>query len=180
MLYFFFFLQMVFVKLPDPGEIHGSGNKPADACSVKSSEELQWHVAVCVVIRAENGSWSLAIFCAISTMANQNCIKLYRWPIKISAWPAKPKALFSALMSHCRQLRPCLSLSLPLVSQLEEQRRRAEEEAARRLREEQERERQRQRGMPVHTHTKYSTLQIYDPEDVHVQYVSRSHAYIMC
>ena len=26
-----------------------------------------------------------------------DCIKLYRWPIKISAWPAKPKALFSAL-----------------------------------------------------------------------------------
>ena len=35
-----------------------------------------------------------------STMATQNLImKLVRWPIKISVWPAKPKVLFSALRS---------------------------------------------------------------------------------
>ena len=39
-----------------------------------------------------------------STMATQKFdydrIKLYRWPIKISVWPAKPEVLFSALCTR--------------------------------------------------------------------------------
>ena len=32
---------------------------------------------------------------------DHNCIKLYKCPIKISAWPAKPKALYLALTGSC-------------------------------------------------------------------------------
>ena len=35
---------------------------------------------------------------------DHNCMKSYRWPIKISAWPAKPKALFLAPMAASQQL----------------------------------------------------------------------------
>ncbi len=39
-----------------------------------------------------------------STMATQNLIMIvYRWPIKISAWPAKPKALYIKLCFHILQ-----------------------------------------------------------------------------
>ena len=41
------------------------------------------------------GHWPFSV--QFSTMATQkfdhDCIKLHSWPIKISAWPAEPKAL---------------------------------------------------------------------------------------
>ena len=50
-------------------------------------------------LRIAAGHWPFSV--QFSTMATQNliffCIKLYRWPIKISFWPAKPKALFLTL-----------------------------------------------------------------------------------
>ena len=54
--------------------------------------------------RAQNNSWSMAIFCAIFYNGHPKfdhiCIKLYRLPIEILFWPAKPKSLFSTLMYY--------------------------------------------------------------------------------
>ena len=56
--------------------------------------------------RAENSSWPLAIFRAIfyngQPKVDLISIKLYRWPIKISLWPAKPKTLFLTLEEEGR------------------------------------------------------------------------------
>ena len=55
-------------------------------------------VSLTLWFRAAYSSWPLAIsrvvFYNDHPRFDYDCIKLYGWPIKILAWPAKPKALF--------------------------------------------------------------------------------------
>ena len=71
--------------------------------------------------RAQSSSWPLPISHAISYIGHwqkfdHDRMKLYIWPIKISVWPAKPKALFLALdLRRCRLSKTCISTTVHMV-----------------------------------------------------------------